>query len=89
MFIIYESNKKMYMRKNHKEVIVFDDEQKSKLFINAFYNNYALPIAMGSVFEEGPGLMQDVVGSSQVIQVIEMPNDFKEPTVNFENLMKK
>lgn len=86
MFAIYEPNKKMYMMKDHKEVIVFDDEQMACNFANMFYNNYALPVAASSVFLEGLGLMQDVMGSSQTIQVIEVPNDFNKPTVNFNDL---
>lgn len=86
MFAIYEPNKKMYMMKDHKDVIVFEDEQMAYNFANMFYNNYALPIAVGSVFSEGPGLMHDVMNSSQAIQVVEVPNDFDKPTINFNDL---
>lgn len=83
-FIIYQSNLGKYFT-NKGKVIVFNDEKEAINFANAFYQTYALPIAMENVFSS-PGLMGTVIQASNAWQVQELPKEHEFETITFEKI---
>ena len=85
-FIIYQSNLRKYFT-NKGKVIVFNDEKEAINFANAFYQTYALPIAMENAFSN-PGLMEAVIQASNAWQVQELPKEYEFETISFEEIKK-
>lgn len=83
-FIIYQNDLRKYFS-NKGKVIVFNDEREAINFANAFYQTYALPIAMENAFSS-PGLMGAVIQASNAWQVQELPKDHKFETITFEEI---
>ena len=84
-FIIYQNDLRKYFSYKGK-VIVFDDEQEAYSFANVFYQEYALPAAMQSIFS-GSDLINRVLPASNSWVVQELPKDMSCETIIFKDLI--
>ena len=85
-FIIEQTNLGKYFCTKGK-VIVFDSEQDAYAFVNQFYQQFAIPQSMAMAFQD-PGMMSEVIQSSQSWRVIEKPESFNGDTINFEDIKR-
>ena len=85
-FIIEQTNLSKYFCEKGK-VIVFDSEQDAYAFVNQFYQQFAIPQGMAMAFQD-PGLIGDIIQSSQNWRVIEKPESFNGDIINFEDIKR-
>ena len=83
MFIIKDTIKNIYFMKEHKKVIVFDNDRDAYNFIEAFFN-----FAMMETMSTNPFEVINIMQEKQFITVEELPQDFKSETINFSELKK-
>lgn len=87
MFAIYVSNKDKYFMKDHKKVILFEDEQTARAAVSAFFD-WAIPQAMMLSDFRDMRLLNDVIETQNFIEIKPLPADCKLETVNFKDLKK-
>lgn len=88
MFIIFQPNLNKYFTTKEGAVIVFNSDAEACNFANAFYNNFALPQAMGLAFTD-PSVMEMVVNSAQSWEIESLPEKYEYSIVNFEDLKRR
>ena len=86
MFIIFQTNLNKYFRYREK-VIAFNDEREAYNFANLFYNNFAIPQAMGMMFED-PGIIHLIAESANNWRVDELPQTYDFSIINFDELRR-
>jgi hypothetical protein len=86
-FIIYQNDLRKYFTYQGR-IIVFSEERDAINFANMFYQNYALPTAMGSAFSD-PSLIGQVISASNSWEIQEKTDNISCETITFEELKRK